>query len=110
MIKRISAAVGSEELRETYKNVLQREVDERLSVQFVDLAIKLDHFLAFPSDEFALVCHRTGKNRFCFQLLRDLILNHIISRGVTRETLREIKRPLEIEISGTTGDGGYLLS
>ena len=62
MIKRVSAAVGSEELRETYRKVLQREVDNRLSVRFVDLAIRLDHFLAFPLSEFKMVIMALREN------------------------------------------------
>jgi Calcineurin-like phosphoesterase len=63
VIKRVSLAAGSEELGETYKNVIRLD-DGKTSVALIDLSIKLDHFAAFPLNEVEALFRRTEKNKF----------------------------------------------
>jgi hypothetical protein len=50
IIKRISQAVGSEELHLTFKRV-REWLDPKPSVRMIDVAIKLDHFRGAPIAE-----------------------------------------------------------
>jgi hypothetical protein len=105
IIKRISYAVGSDQLSRTYQNVIDRDVENKLSMRLVDLSIKLDHF-SFPVDEIVKTAERVKKNYFCFQLLRDLVMNFMVNNNmVTADNHREIKRALQIDIGAGQPQG-----
>lgn len=76
MIKRISQAVGLEELAETYREILERD-GSRLPVRIVDYAIKLDHFARFPKPELERIVEQVQKNPFALRLLRDLTADYL---------------------------------
>jgi len=76
MIKRISQAVGLEELAETYREILERD-DARLPVRMIDYAIKLDHFARFPKPELEGMVGRVERNPFALRLLRDLTADYL---------------------------------
>jgi hypothetical protein len=76
IVKRISQAVGLEELEETYKEILDRD-GERLPVRIIDYAIKLDHFALFPKPELEYIVGKTNKNPFALRLLRDLTADYL---------------------------------
>ena len=71
VIKTISAAVGMEDLAETYKEVLQRH-EEMLSVQMIDASIKLDHWV-FPEAQIDGLHKRVYKNYVAFSVLRFMV-------------------------------------
>jgi hypothetical protein len=105
MIRRVALAVGSEDLAETYRNVLRSQAPTP-AVAFVDLAIKLEHFARYPISEVEHVLEEVRQNRFCFGILRDLIVNDWITRDVPAESRRQISQQLLIEI----GESRKLLS
>ena len=76
IVKRISQAVGLEELEETYRSILQRD-GERLPVKIIDYAIKLDHFARFPKPEFDRILEASRKNAFALRLVRDLTADYM---------------------------------
>jgi hypothetical protein len=76
MVKRISHAVGLEELEETYKEILDRD-GKRLPVRIIDYALKLDHFARFPKSELEGIVGETVKNPFALRLLRDLTADYL---------------------------------
>jgi hypothetical protein len=76
MVKRISQAVGLEELEETYKEVLDRD-GGRLPVRIIDYALKLDHFARFPRPELEHIVGLTDRNPFAMRLLRDLTADYL---------------------------------
>lgn len=76
IVKRISQAVGLEELEETYRSILERD-GERLPVKIIDYAIKLDHFSHFPKRELEQIVEASRKNAFASRLVRDLTADYI---------------------------------
>jgi len=107
VIRRISTAVGSEQLTETYRKVLRGE-DDRPSVALIDLAIKLEHFPSFPLNEIESILRRVEDNRFCYGILRELVVNSLVTRDVGNESRRRLGRLLLIEVGEIT-DGIKLL-
>ncbi len=76
MMKRISHAVGLEELEETYRSVVDRG-GSRFPVMVIDYAIKLDHFAQFPKSELERIIVDARKNAFALRLLRDLTADYL---------------------------------
>src|SRR5580698_9477664 len=75
MVKRASFASGHVDITKTYKRVL--EADDRLSVQIIDAAIRLDHFEHAPEKELTELARRTRKNNFAFTVVRELVGDYI---------------------------------
>lgn len=76
MMKRISYAVGLEELEETYKSVLEQD-GTHLPVKIIDYSIKLDHFSHFPKPELEGIIELARKNAFALRLVRDLTADYL---------------------------------
>jgi hypothetical protein len=100
IIRRIAEAVGSEELGETYRNVLRSD-GEKTSVSLIDLAIKMEHF-AFPESEVEQIYKKVKQNRFSYSLLRELVLQHLILNDVGLPERRKLGRLLQIEVREIT--------
>ena len=96
IIKKISGSVGSESLSQTYEEVLGKH--NTLAVQLIDLSVKLDHFRAFPNDEFAALIDDNQKALFPTLILRSLALNHFYRFPVQREDKQRVCGKLGIEI------------
>ncbi|MEO8662039.1 MAG: metallophosphoesterase [Bryobacteraceae bacterium] len=95
IIKRISESVGLAELDVTYDEVLH-STENTLSVRFVDLSIKLDHYYQFP-EELVLSLHRAvKKNLFSFSVLRDLIAHYFLLFRSTPTLRQKYCRMFEI--------------
>lgn len=73
-IKRISYAVGSEYLKETYKRV----EDDRcsLSIDLINVSIKLDHFQSFPTDEVFHLHAKLENHLFTDTILRRMVCDY----------------------------------
>ena len=102
IVKRISTATGSEELRETYKNVVGAARDN-LGVALVDVSIKLDHFSTFPDREIDDLRKRTRKNWFTFGVLRQLIADHIYIYDVPSERRQTLGKWFDIQVGPALG-------
>lgn len=72
IIKRISSAVGHDQLQETYKKV-EQNLDGVNSVALIDLSIKLDHFKGVPHYAVGKLADDLQNNNFAYNILRDLI-------------------------------------
>src|SRR5207245_226513 len=72
VIKTISYAVGSEQLRETYREVLAE--GETPALRLIDVAIKLDHFRAIPQTDIFELSKRLSGNIFSLTILRKLVV------------------------------------
>lgn len=70
-LKRISYAVGHEQLAETYNEVLGN--GESLAVRLIDIGIKLDHFSRKPEAEIKRILKDIQKNLFAYSVLRDQV-------------------------------------
>lgn len=86
LIKRISQAVGSRHLRETYKSILTEE--NQLSVKLIDVAIKLDHFVGFPKKDVEEIYKAIRKNPFTLSILQTLVRDRFLLFTESR-TLRQ---------------------
>jgi hypothetical protein len=71
VIKKISQAVGSKHLKETYTEVLT--ANNQVSTRLIDTAIKLDHFVSFPKKEVEGLQKMVEKNRFTYSILRRMV-------------------------------------
>jgi hypothetical protein len=73
LVRRIAQSVGAEPLKLTYQEVLEN--NKTLSVELIDLAIKLDHFRTFPEDELESVIKQTTTNLLPRIIIRRLVLH-----------------------------------
>ena len=64
-----------EDLAETYREVMETH-GGMLSVQLVDLAIKLDHYGVFPENQVDAIERRVKHNLFAFCSLRHLVVHY----------------------------------
>jgi GNAT superfamily N-acetyltransferase len=102
IIKRISTATGSQELKETYRSVIASE-GSNLGMALVDLSIKLDHFSAFPEREVDNLRKRTRKNWFAFGILRHLIADYLYIYDAPSETRQSLGRWFDIQAKPAAG-------
>jgi hypothetical protein len=73
VIKRVSYAVGHEQLKLTYDDVMGVE-SGRLATSMIDLSIKLDYFPKdIPRAEIVDIERRVRGNHFCHVVLQDLV-------------------------------------
>jgi hypothetical protein len=107
IIKRVSSAVGSEELAETYRNVLRAGAD-KTSVAMIDLSLKLDHFQDYPLAEIDRLNKQVKDNRFAYSILRDLVVNDLIMRDIALEIRRQLGRLLLIDVGEITDGAKFL--
>jgi predicted phosphodiesterase len=101
MIKKISASVGLAELEATYEEVRSNSAEE-LSVELVDLSIRLDHFYHFPEDQVEALRERVRKNLFAFSVFRDLIVYYFSLFKSTPAIRQKWGKLLDIRASGTS--------
>jgi hypothetical protein len=76
IIKRISAAIGHDQLQDIYADV-RRNLGPLTSVELIDLSIKLDHFRGIPNTEINKLEKKTSENKFGYRILRDLIAHFL---------------------------------
>jgi len=98
MMKRISHAVGLEELKQTYSEIVD-SAGENLPVRMVDYAIKLDHFNQFPKSDLKYLAEETWKNPFALRLLRDLSADYLYLFPAEHRTRQYIGDILNIKVN-----------
>lgn len=74
MIRRISLAVGSERLKPTYADL--KKIFDNKATEFVQIAIQLDHYRAFPEKRVMKFFHSLKNSIFGETLLRLLVADH----------------------------------
>ncbi len=94
MIKRVSYAVGSEQLEETYKLISDSRTPT--SVALIDLSIKLDHFRRFPMGEVKEIKKLAEKNGFATSLLRRMVRDHLYLYPVNLRVRQQVCAELDI--------------
>jgi hypothetical protein len=117
LIKMISRSVGLPELEDTYRDVLSSH-GNLLSVQFVDVSIRLDHYLAFPGSQIEALHSRTRGNLYGSVLLRDLVVHYFYlyqCQASTRDKYGKLvgietkpARLLEAGLQKDSGEGSSL--
>lgn len=94
-IKRISQAVGSEHLKETFKDV--RLSHPSTATDLIDIAIKLDHYQAFPEGEIDRLYTDLHTRHFPVQILRYLVFEHLYLCSVPMRTRQRVCAKLNIK-------------
>jgi hypothetical protein len=75
IVKRVSYAVGHQELIPTYEKVLVS--NDTLATRVIDVVIKLDHDKEIPDRPLTELRKRVLKNQFTFTVLRDLVADFL---------------------------------
>jgi hypothetical protein len=96
-IKRVSYAVGHQDLAATYDKVVT--MDGNLSNRVIDVAIKLDHYENVPEQELRKLQSLVLKNPFTFALIRDLVADHLYLYGCDFPTMQMLGSSWNIKIT-----------
>ena len=94
-LKRISYAVGSEYLKETYKRIVSS--GESVSINLIDVSIKLDHFAIFPTSEVLALHERLEKQVFADTILRRMVYDYLYSYTIDYRLRQSICSKLNIK-------------
>jgi hypothetical protein len=97
IVKKISQAVGSRHLKETYREVLTE--NNTISVRTVDTAIKLDHFISFPTTEVLELYKKVEKNHFASAILRTFVRDRFYLFTENRELRQSVCDQLGIRLN-----------
>lgn len=74
-VKRIAVAVGSKNLGETFRRVMEREPS--IAVRLIDVAIKLDYLQTIPFDELEALRRITSGNALGLTVARMLVVSYL---------------------------------
>jgi hypothetical protein len=88
VIKRVANSLGTEQLRETYQEVLV-ELGDSLPAALIDAAIRLDHFATPPLAVVEGLAERSRKNYFAQRVLRDLVWNFLYLYHIEDQRVRQ---------------------
>jgi hypothetical protein len=97
IVKRLSASVGSEHLRETYYK-LKKEYTGH-TVGLIDVSIKVDHFSSFPVDEVIRQFEAMRGSIFHQNVLQLAVVRHFLLFPETPQTRSRVAAKLGIQIS-----------
>ena len=87
-IRKISGCIGSENLSETFKEVLNK--NDIISVRLVDMSIKLDFFKAFPYGDISKLQKTLAENPLPLTILKRLVINHLYMFPTLRRSRLDI--------------------
>lgn len=93
----VSYAVGSEQLKETYKQIVLE--DKSVSMSLIDMAIKLDHFRSLPENEIYKLYKEIKGNIFSSSILRGLVLDYLYLYPCSYQTRQKLCSKLDIAIN-----------
>jgi hypothetical protein len=97
-IKRVSYAVGHQDLAATYEKVVT--MNGNLSNRVIDVAIKLDHYENVPEQELRKLRSLVLKNPFTFSIIRNLVADHLYLYGCDYQTMQMLGSAWNIKITG----------
>jgi hypothetical protein len=95
-LKKISFSVGSQQLGETYERI-HREFDGNLSVDLIDLQIKLDHFSVAPEFEISGLRDQVVRNLFAYTILRQMVTDFLYLYRVDIRTAQKLGNLFKIK-------------
>ena len=98
VVKRVSTAVGHEELRDTYADVLAT-LGTSTSAKLIDVSVRLDHFDGVPIREIEALQKEVRKNAFSHRVLRDLVVNFLYLHEADFRSRQRLGAMLNIETS-----------
>lgn len=100
LIKRISSAVGLEELELTYREVRDLHSGTNISVDLIDVAIKMDHFRECPDQNLTELKARISNDSFAFTILRDFVADYLYLFVSDQRKLQKYGSMFQISTSG----------
>lgn len=95
-VKWLASSVGSDQLRETYKEIMAEQSSPAFSL--VDIAIKLDHFKPIPQGEIFALFKKLRGNTVGLTLLRRLVLDYLYLYPTDYDDRQRLCQKLEIRM------------
>jgi UDP-2,3-diacylglucosamine pyrophosphatase LpxH len=95
-IKKVSSSVGSDNLSETFKRILESNYSP--AVELIDIAIKLDHQRSLPHLDIRRMKQNFEGNLLAYTLLRKMVLDYLYMFDVDYRTKHKICDALNISI------------
>jgi len=96
-IKRVSYAVGHQDLFPTYQKVLSAH--DTLATRAIDVAIKLDHDRAIPESALKELRKRVVKNPFAFTVIRDLVADFLYLYKIDYPIMQRLGSGWDIKVA-----------
>jgi hypothetical protein len=96
-IKRVSYAVGHQDLIPTYEKVLSAH--DTLATRVIDVVIKLDHDSAIPEAALKELRKRVLKNPFAYTVIRDLIADFLYLYKINYPTMQQLGSKWDILVA-----------
>ncbi|GMN07114.1 ATP-binding protein [Croceitalea sp. MTPC5] len=97
IVKRISNAIGLEDLSSTFDKVLENH--NYKSTELINLCIKLDHFKGIPENELEDFKDRNGTNYLCINVLQNMIKGYLYMYYVNHELKQSLCEKFGITMS-----------
>jgi hypothetical protein len=85
LIRRVSQAVGLKQLEDIYAEV-RSELQDKVPIRLIDLAIRLDHFGSAPVDDIFRLERELRGNCYAHTTLRDLVFTFLYLRQTDYRT------------------------
>jgi hypothetical protein len=96
-IKKVTDSVGTENLENSYKGVLEKHNFN--SVKLIDFSIKLDHFKSFPNKEMRDLKVSFSKFPLVQQIMKRMVINYLYLFPTSQEQKQRILSFLEIPMN-----------
>lgn len=97
VVKRISNAIGLEDLSSTFDQVLAKH--NHRSTELINLSIKLDHFKGVPENELEEFKYRNGTNYLCVNVLQNMIKGYLYMYHVDLVVKQKLCEKFEITMA-----------
>lgn len=96
-IKKVTDSVGTENLENAYKAVLDKH--NLNSIKLIDFSIKLDHFKGFPNEEMRKLRNDFSKSPTALQIMKRMVINHLYLFPTSTEQKQRILAFLDIPMN-----------
>lgn len=97
LIKKVTDSVGTENLENSYKSVLEKH--NYNSVKLIDFSIKLDHFRSFPNEEMRNFKADFSKSPLAQQIMKRMVINYLYLFPTSTEQKQRILSFLDIPMN-----------
>ena len=98
IVKRVSLAVGAQELDQIYRKVVKK-LRHLLGVRMIDVAIQFDHLATPPVSEVEELSEVTKKNHYAYSLLRDLVVDFLYLHHTDERTRQKLGAAMDIKLT-----------
>jgi hypothetical protein len=95
MVKSVSQAVGSGQLKEIYEDLI--ETDSSIGFALIDLSVRLDHLRPFPEDVLFDLYKRSRGNEYVRSLIRAFALEYMYLYPCKQSLIQKVCANLGIE-------------